>query len=108
MRFHVRVSQFAAEKIARTCGPERSATGQSSEFDFWAGNGPLEAALIGFRDFGNLPFDRHPEVRTLLIGDKTLGPVLFVGVLIKPGLVEIADFEFDPDYWDLVSGDPDD
>jgi hypothetical protein len=33
-------------------------------------------------------------------------PIVFVGVLVESRLVEIAAFEDDPDYWDLVANDP--
>ena len=39
----VGVSRFVADKIAAEYGPERSAEGQPSEWDFWSG--PLAAAL---------------------------------------------------------------
>ena len=62
MTFEVRVGEFAAERITSAYGPERSATGQPSEWDFWSG--PLAAALIGFRNFDLLRFDLHPEIPT--------------------------------------------
>jgi len=68
----------------------------------------LAAALIGFRDFENLPFEFHPKIRTLHVVDPVFGPVLFAGVLVAPGVVEIADFEVDPDYWGLIEVDPND
>lgn len=68
--FEVRVSEAAAEKITRTYGPERSAGGRPSEWDFWSG--PL------------------------------------AGVLVEPGVVEIADYEIDPDYWHMIEDDPND
>ena len=40
--FEVRVGEAAAESITGTYGPERSATGRPSEWDFWSG--PLAAA----------------------------------------------------------------
>ena len=100
----IRVGRFAAEKITAEHGPERSATGQPSEWNFWSG--PLAASLIGFRDFEHLPFDLHPEIRTLHIVDPVFGVVVFVGVLIEPGVVEIADFTIDPDYWEMIEDDP--
>ena len=104
--FQVRVGEAAAEKITRTYGPERSATGSPSEWDFWSG--PLAAALIGFRDFENLLFDSYPEIRTLHIIDPVFGALVFAGVLVEPGVVEIADFEVDPDYWDMIEAAPSD
>ena len=100
----VRVGRFAAEKIAATYGPEKSEAGEPSEWDFWSG--PLTAALIGFRDFENLLFDLHPELRTLHIFDPVFGPVVFLGVLIELDVVEIADFAIDPDYWEMINEDP--
>lgn len=41
--FEVRVGKAAAEKITRTYGPERSAAGRPSEWDFWTG--PLAAHI---------------------------------------------------------------
>jgi hypothetical protein len=104
--FEVRVGEAATEKITERYGPERSATGRPSEWDFWSG--PLAAAIVGFRDFENLRFDLHPEIRTLHIVDPVFGAVVFAGVLLEPSLVEIADFEVDPDYWDLIEDDPND
>lgn len=102
----VRVGDLAAQKIAAAYGPERSPTGRPSELDFWSG--PLPAALIGFRDFDRLPFESHPEVRTLHIVHPFFGAVVFVAVLIEPGVVEIADFEVDSDYWETIGNDPSD
>ncbi len=104
--FEVRVGKAAAEKITRTYGPERSAAGRPSEWDFWTG--PLAAALIGFRDFESLLFDLHPEIRTLHIVDPVFGVLVFAGMLVEPGVVEIADYEIDPDYWDMIDDDPND
>ena len=100
----IRVGCFAAEKIAAEHGPGRSTTGQPSEWDFWSG--PLAAALIGFRDLENLPFDLHPEIRTLHIVDPVFGAVVFIGILLEPGVVEIADFAIDPEYWETIEDDP--
>ncbi len=100
----IRVGSFAAEKITADHGPSRSPTGQPSEWDFWTG--PLTAALIGFKDFENLPFDLHPEIRTLHIVDPIFGVVVFVGILLEPGVVEIADFAIDPEYWEIIEDDP--
>ena len=87
--FEVRVGEAAAEKITRTYGPERSGAGRPSEWDFWSG--PLAAALIGFRDFESLLFGLHPEIRTLHIVDPVFGALVFAGVLVEPGVVEIAE-----------------
>jgi len=32
----------------------------------------------------------------------------FVGVRVEPGVVELAAYELDPGYWDLIAEDPDD
>ena len=101
----VRVGQDLAAQIAAEFGPERSPTGTPSEYDFWAG--PLAAALLGFRDFVSLPYDEVPEVRRLTLTDPVFGPVVFVGVQLTAGLVEIAGYAPDPDYWDVIASDPD-
>ena len=102
----VGVSRFVADKIAAEYGPERTADGRPSEWDFWSG--PLAAALIGFRDFDNLLFDRLPEIRTLHQIDPVFGALVFVGVRVEAGRVEIADFAVDPDYWEMIETDPND
>ena len=106
MMVEVRVGAMLAARITDEYGPARSAGGQPSEWDFWSG--PLAAALIGFRSFEGLSFDTHPDVRTLHVIDPVFGPVVFVGVLIAPELVEVADFAVDPDYWDVIEEDPND
>ncbi len=98
----VRVSEFAASKIASEYGPERSAAGKPSEWDFWSG--PLAAALLGFRDFENLLWHPRPEIRSLHIVDPVFGVLVFIGVLIDPDTIEIADFAVDPDYWSTREG----
>ena len=85
-------------------GPERSPSGQPSEWDFWSG--PLAEALVKFRDFENLLFEDDPDIRTLHIIDPIFGTLVFAGVLIEPGVVEIADYNHDPDYWDTIGDDP--
>jgi hypothetical protein len=40
--------------------------------------------------------------------DPVFGPVVFVGVRVEPGVVELAAYEPDPDYWELIADDPDD
>lgn len=102
----VRVSDTAASKITATYGPERSATGRPSEWDFWSG--PLAAALVGFRDFESLLWHSSPDIRTLHIVDPVFGALVFVGALIEPATIEIADFDVDPDYWEMIDNDPDD
>ena len=85
MAHEIRVSEFAAEKIAATYGPERSTMRRPSEWDFWSG--PLAAALVGFWDFENLLWHPLPRVRTLHIidpvfGALVFGALVFVGVLV--------------------------
>ena len=53
-----------------------------------------------------MPFDLHPEIRTLHIVDPVFGVVVFVGVLLEQGVIEIADFSIDPDYWKMIENDP--
>ena len=86
----------------REYGPQRTGEGWPSEWDFWSG--PLAAALVAFRDFDTLRSDHHPAVRSLHV----IGPVVFVGVMVEPGVVEVAAYERDPGYWDLIAEDPDD
>lgn len=45
---------------------------------------------------------------TLHIVDPVFGSLVFAGVLVEPGVVEIADYEADPDYWDMIEDDPND
>ncbi|MGH9231177.1 MAG: hypothetical protein ACRD07_21025 [Acidimicrobiales bacterium] len=101
----VRVGALLAADIIGEFGPERTSKGSPSEWDFWAG--PVAAALVAFRDFDNLRHDRHPDVRSLHVVDPVFGPVLFVGVRIEPDVVELAAYERDPGYWDLIAEDPD-
>ena len=106
MTHEIRVGEFAARKIADACGAERSTTGRPSEWDFWSG--PLAAALVGFRDFENLLWHTRPDIRTLHVTDPVFGALVFVGVLVEPDTIEIADFEVDPDYWETIENDPND
>lgn len=102
--YEVRLSGDLATEIAQRYGPERSAAGRPSEWDFWSG--PLAAALLAFRGFDELPAAGHPEIRTLHLVDPVFGVVVFVGVLIAPGVVELAAAEEDPDYWRIVRDEP--
>jgi hypothetical protein len=68
----------------------------------------MAAAIVAFRDFDSLRSTEHSRVRTLHLVDPVFGPVVFVGVLTDPGVVELAAFDDDPDYWDLIGDDPDD
>jgi hypothetical protein len=104
--YEVRVGDTLADDITGTFGPKRSGEGAPSEWDFWSG--PLAAALVGFRDFDALRHAGHARVRTLHVVDPVFGPVVFVGVLVAPGVVELAAFAHDPDYWSLIEDDPDD
>lgn len=83
----------------------RNVRRQPSKWDFWCG--PLAAALIAFRDFETLRHEGHPDVRSLHVVDPVFGPVVFVGVRIEPGVVELAAYAYDPGYWDLIADDPD-
>lgn len=104
MRLQVTVSEYAAVKAAQQFGDERSLHGGGSELDFWSG--PLDAARLGFLGFNDLPFDHHRDIRRLHVVDRVFGAVVFIGVLIEPDRVEIADFDIDPDYWTAIAQDP--
>jgi hypothetical protein len=93
VRLGERVLQLAHERF----GHERSAAGQPSEYDFVGG--PLAAALLAFREFDRLSYGVVPAVRSYTVVDPFFGPVVFVGVLTSDGVVEITDFDDDPDYW---------
>jgi hypothetical protein len=101
--FQVTISQFVAAKAAERYGDGRSeATGK--EYDFYAG--PLAAAGLAFSDFLNLRAAAGGRVRSVTVVDSGIGAVVFIGVRRRDDVVEIADFEPDPDYWDLVDEDP--
>jgi hypothetical protein len=100
----VRVAQALYEQAHDRFGESRSVAGAPSEYDFVAG--PLAAAVFAFRDFDNLPFDVSPAVRTYTIVDPFFGPVVFVGVLVAGGVVEIGGFDDDPDYWSTIGDEP--
>jgi hypothetical protein len=100
----VRVAQHVYEQAHDRFDESRTAEGTPSEYDFVAG--PLAAALFAFRDFENMTFDVVPAVRTYTIVDPSFGAVVFVGVLIDAEVVEIADFDDDPDYWSIVDDEP--
>lgn len=76
-------------KAATLYRPERSAMGESSEFDFFSS--PLAAALAAFGSFDEQPEAAGPSVRSAHIIDPVFGPVVFIGVLVGDGRVEIAD-----------------
>jgi hypothetical protein len=73
-------------------------------------NGPVRSARQAFE----LRWEQqHTEaggaVRTAFVAPSSaLGPVVFYAVLVGPSTVEIASFEIDENYWDVVEGDPDD
>lgn len=104
--YEVRVGDHLAQVITDAFGPQRSSSGRPSEWDFWGG--PLAAALIAFRDFESLRFDDIPSIRSLHLIDPVFGPLVFVGVLIGPAMVELAAFTQDPDYWQMIEDDPND
>lgn len=95
-----------AAAIADRFGRERTALGGPNESDFVTG--PLAVALVAFRRFDHLPEEAGPAVRSYHTVDPLFGAVVFVGVLVAEGHVEIASFDIDPDYWEIVRGDPTD
>ena len=38
----------------------------------------------------------------------SFGALVIAGVLIEPKVVEIADFDIDPDCWEMIANDPND
>lgn len=98
--FTVRVADRVMQKAHERFGDERSPTGRPSEYDFVSG--PLAAAVFEFRHFDELPEALGPAVRSLVATDPFFGAVAFIGVLIEPGVVEIADFDDDPEYWSML------
>ena len=100
--FRVEVSAFVAEKAAFRYGEERS-EGRPSEYDFVTG--PLAAALRSFGGFDALPIAAGPAVRISIIVDPFFGAVVFTGVLLAGNVIEIADFDDDPDYWVTSQGE---
>lgn len=98
--FEVQIGSDFAASIAQRFGAERGTAGEPSEYDFW--NGPLAAALIAFRDFESLYYEDIPQVRQLHIVDPTFGAIVIFGVLVGEQLVELADFDDDPDYWSAI------
>ena len=62
---------------------------------------------FAFRDFESLSFGVVADVRSYTVVDAIFGPVLFVGVLLSNGTVEIASFITDPDYWTLLAEEAD-
>ena len=100
----VRVGSAVYERAHARFGENRPVEGAPSEYDFVGG--PLAAAVFAFRDFERLAHDVVPPVRTYTIIDPFFGAVVFVGVLIEADVVEIADFDDDPDYWSTIDDQP--
>ena len=100
----VRVAQAVYERVHERFGESRSVEGAPSEYDFVGG--PLAGAVFAFRDFENLQVDVVPAVRSYTIIDPSFGAVVFVGVLVADGVVEIASFDDDPDYWSTIDDEP--
>ncbi len=98
--YEVRVAGLVLDKAHERYGEDRSPTGSPSEYDFVGG--PLAAAILEFRHFAELPEVAGPSVRSLIIADPLFGALVFFGVLLEAAIVEIADFEDDPDYWSMV------
>jgi hypothetical protein len=71
--------------------------------------GPVRAARLLFEaQWDQLPPEAGDAVRVAHTFSQTLGPVVFYGVLVGPRTVEIAGFDIDLDYWDVIAGDPED
>jgi hypothetical protein len=99
--YQVRIGAELSLKITGEFPEERSAAGGPSEYDFVSG--PLAAALVAFSYFENLPEETGPSIRSYHTADPVFGAVVFVGVLLPGDQVEVADFGFDPDYWEQVN-----
>lgn len=104
MKYRVQVGPVAREAIDHRYGPERTAGGSPSRADFE--HGPLAAAILQFERFDLLPEAVGGSVRQCHVLIPAFTPIVFIGVLVGPDLVEIAGFDDDPDYWDLVENDP--
>ena len=76
----VRVSEFAASKIAAEYGPERSTAGKPSEWDFWSG--PLAAALLG-SGTSRISFGTHVQRFGHSLVAPVVGALVFIDVLIE-------------------------
>jgi hypothetical protein len=100
----VRVAESVYRRAHEHSGEQRTVEGAPSEYDFAAGT--LAAAIFAFRDFDNLSCDVVPAVRSYAVVDPFFGPVVFVGVLVAGGVVEIVDFSEDPDYPATIDQDP--
>jgi hypothetical protein len=93
----VRISARLLWRVEERYPADRTADGRASRMDFIGG--PLAAALLAFREFGDLPGSVHPDIRSYTVVDPAFGPVVFVGVRFADGTVELADFEDDPEFW---------
>lgn len=105
MGYEVTWGDELATRITSQFGPERTPEGHPSSYDFVAG--PLAAAVQLFQDFDSLPEAAGPAVRSAHMVDGVLGVVVFIGIVLTAGRVEIVDVEVDLDYWDQVGDDPD-
>ena len=90
-----------SHKATDLFGPRRSPLGGPNRYDF--ASGPLAAAAERFRDFESLPEEVGPDVRSVHVTDPVFGHTVFVGVRVRAGTVEIADFASDLDDWDAVA-----
>ena len=59
-----------------------------------------------FERFDELPEAAGPSVRQCHVLVPGFTPIVVIGVLAAPDTVEIAGFDDDPDYWDMVENDP--
>lgn len=106
MPFQVTISEFVAAKAAERFGDGGPEKGNGSEYDFFGG--PIAAAGLAFTDFLNLRAAAGGRVRSVTVVDAVFGATVFIGVRRRDDIIEIADFEPDPDYWDLVDDEPGD
>jgi hypothetical protein len=102
----VRVSPGVEATIAARFPTERSADGDPSVHDFLTG--PYAAAHLAFeRGFDRLHEAAGPAVRFVITAPTpAFPPMVFCGVLLHDDSVEVAGFEIDDDYWDMVGDDP--
>lgn len=107
-RWTVTYSSAFLDEVARTFPHERSHRYDGVTFgEFMAG--PVRAARLEFAlQWDALLADAGPSVRTAFVVSPSLGSVVFFAVLVGPATVEIAGFDHDPGYWDMVDGDPED
>jgi hypothetical protein len=104
VRYRVQVGPTVRQEIERRYRAERTPEGGPSLADFEGG--PLAAATFRFEHFDDLPEAMGPSVRQCHVLVPAFTPVVFIGVLVAPDVVEIAGFEDDPDYWDVIGNDP--